>query len=130
MPEAAIHASPFRADCRHRASVPISPSPGEMKVRLPQMVLTARADCLRLGARQGRHMLGNRILAICLALITGSIAYSASAQDCDERFSRGCQGYSRLPPPPIFPWVPFQPREIAPNPPPASPGVLVRPGQI
>jgi lipoprotein-anchoring transpeptidase ErfK/SrfK len=94
------------------------------------MVLTVRADYLRLGARQGRHMLGKRIIAICLTLITGSIAYSASAQDCDERFSRGCQGYSRPPPSPIFPWVPFQPREIAPNPPPASPGVLIRPGQI
>src|SRR5580700_1450267 len=75
-------------------------------------------------------MLGNRTFAICLTLIAGSIAYSAVAQDCDERFSRGCQGYSRPPPPLIFPWVLFQPREVAPNPPTTLPGVPVRPGQI
>jgi lipoprotein-anchoring transpeptidase ErfK/SrfK len=76
-------------------------------------------------------MLNNRILAICLTLITGSTTYSAVAQNCDERFYWGCQGYGQpRPPPPIFPWGPFQPREIAPTPPPTSPGVLVRPGQI
>jgi lipoprotein-anchoring transpeptidase ErfK/SrfK len=75
-------------------------------------------------------MLGNRLWAIGLTLVMGSIASSAVAQNCDERFSRGCQGYSQPPPPPIFPWMLFQPREIAPNPPPTSPGALVRPGQI
>ena len=74
-------------------------------------------------------MLDNRLLAICLIVIVGSIAYSAVAQDCDERYSRGCQGYSQPRPPPIFPWM-QQPREIAPNFPPTSPGPFVRPGQI
>jgi lipoprotein-anchoring transpeptidase ErfK/SrfK len=79
---------------------------------------------------QSCYMLCNRTFAICLTLIMGSIAYSAAAQDCDERFSRGCQGYGRPPAPPIFPWVLFPPREVAPNPPTTSPGVPVRPGQI
>src|SRR5882757_2039962 len=74
-------------------------------------------------------MLPNRLLAFSLTLIVGSIAYSAVAQDCNERFSRECQGYSQPRPPPIFPWM-QQPREIAPNPPPTSPGPFVRPGQI
>jgi lipoprotein-anchoring transpeptidase ErfK/SrfK len=74
-------------------------------------------------------MLGNRLLAICLTVITGSIAYSAVAQDCDERFSRGCQGYGQPRQPPIFPWM-QQPGQIAPSPPPTPPGALVRPGLI
>src|SRR5437879_320301 len=74
-------------------------------------------------------MSGIRVCAVCLTLVTGSIACSAVAQNCDERFSRGCQTYSQPPPPPFFPWMPFQPREIAPNPPPTPPGA-VRPGQI
>ena len=77
----------------------------------------------------------NRTFAICLTLIIGSIAHSASAQDCDERFYRGCQGYGRPPPPPNFPWAPFPQREVAPSPPinspgMTSPGLPVRPGQI
>jgi lipoprotein-anchoring transpeptidase ErfK/SrfK len=75
-------------------------------------------------------MSGDRILAICLTLIIGSIAYSASAQDCYERFSRGCQGYSRPFFPPFFPWMPFQPREIAPTYPPPSPRIPVGPSHI
>ena len=74
-------------------------------------------------------MLG-KSLAICVTLVTGAVAYNASAQDCDERFTRGCQDYSRPRPPPIFPWVPFQPREFVPNSPPTSPRLLVRPGEL
>jgi lipoprotein-anchoring transpeptidase ErfK/SrfK len=69
-------------------------------------------------------------LAICVAIVTWAIADSASAQDCDERLTSGCQDYSRPRPPSIFPWSPFQPREIVPNSPPTSPRLLVRPGEI
>src|SRR5260370_3189744 len=74
-------------------------------------------------------MLSNRTLAVGVFLMAASIACSAWAQDCDERYDRRCQGYG-LPPPPIFPWTLFQPREIAPRPPPTSPGAPLRPGEI
>jgi lipoprotein-anchoring transpeptidase ErfK/SrfK len=74
-------------------------------------------------------MLRNRTLALSVLLTAALIACSASAQDCDERYDRRCQSYG-LPPPPIFPWMLFQPREIAPNPPRTSPGAPTRPGDI
>jgi lipoprotein-anchoring transpeptidase ErfK/SrfK len=79
----------------------------------------------------------NRTWAVSLSLMTflmmlllaALIARSAWAQDCDARYDRRCQGYGLPPPPPIFPWM-FQPREMAPRPPPTSPGAPVRPGEI
>jgi lipoprotein-anchoring transpeptidase ErfK/SrfK len=74
-------------------------------------------------------MLSNRTLAVSVFLTASSIACHAWAQDCDERYDRRCQN-DGLPPPPIFPWMLFQPREIAPKPPPISPRAPSRPGEI
>ncbi|HEY6257223.1 MAG TPA: L,D-transpeptidase [Xanthobacteraceae bacterium] len=77
-------------------------------------------------------MLSSRGLAVGAALMTGLIAYAdtASAQDCDERYDRGCRGYYRPPPPPpIFPFFLFpQPREPAPYARPDGPGPYAQPG--
>jgi lipoprotein-anchoring transpeptidase ErfK/SrfK len=71
-------------------------------------------------------VLSNRILAISMTLMTGLVAYRASAQDCDPRYDRGCQYYVQPPSP--FPWI-FQP---APRPPTSFgyPGQGVPPGEM
>jgi lipoprotein-anchoring transpeptidase ErfK/SrfK len=75
-------------------------------------------------------MLSHRILAVCLAVTAGSIATSASAQDCDERFALSCRRNSAPPPQPVSPYGPFPSREIAPSVQPIAPGPPVRPGEF
>jgi lipoprotein-anchoring transpeptidase ErfK/SrfK len=71
-----------------------------------------------------------RAAAICLAIIAGSIADSARAQNCDDRFPWTCRDYGRPPEQPIGPGTPFRPREYAPYAPPVAPAAPVRPGGI
>jgi lipoprotein-anchoring transpeptidase ErfK/SrfK len=81
-----------------------------------------------IAARQSPRMPSKRTLAVSVFVWAALMACNAWAQGCDERYDRRCQGSGLPPPPPLFPWMLFQPREMAP--PPLSPGAPVRPGEI
>ena len=73
-------------------------------------------------------MLNHRALAICVTIVTASIANDTAAQFCDDRYPWTCQGYG--PPPPYSgrPGPPLRPSEMYPQP--TLPGAPVRPGDI
>ena len=72
-------------------------------------------------------MLNHRALAVCVTIVTASIAHDAAAQYCDERYPWTCQRYG-APPPPMRPESPYWQRERYPQP--TLPRAPVRPGEI
>jgi lipoprotein-anchoring transpeptidase ErfK/SrfK len=80
------------------------------------------------GRGHGRQMCKQRVLTICAAIITASIATDTSAQYCDERYAWTCQRYEAQPYETIRPEPPLRPREFDPQPAPLA--APVRPRQI
>jgi lipoprotein-anchoring transpeptidase ErfK/SrfK len=69
------------------------------------------------------------VAAVCIAIVAGSIASGASAQNCDDRFPWTCQGYGGPPPPPSYyrPAPPFAPRDPYAQPSPYGQSPYVQP---
>lgn len=75
-------------------------------------------------------MLDHRPLVMCVTIIAASVVNSAWAQYCDGPFPWSCRGYDRPPPQIVRPWLPFPPREVAPERQPIAPAAPGRPGEF